>query len=214
MGRIITVKGTGTASAKPDQVILKMNLKTSHNDYPKCMKLADTRCSILQSALKKTGFSAEEIKTADFRIKQDYHYGKNHEKIMDDWQCFHSLKVEFPLDIPRLKQILGSIASCGVQMEFSLDFTVSDGNALQKAMLANAAVDARQKAEILCSASGVKLGNLLEINYSWGELNIISHTDYEEDLTIGSPFATECMSDIAPEDINVRDTATFIWAIE
>lgn len=52
MNRVITVKGTGRASAKPDQVVLKMNLNTTHEDYLECMKLADSRCAALQNLLK------------------------------------------------------------------------------------------------------------------------------------------------------------------
>ena len=130
MGRIITVKGTGRASAPADQVILNMELKTLHRDYMQCMSIADSKCALLQATLAKDGFSADDIKTADFKIRQDYHYGKNSAKIMNDWECHHSLKVEFPLDIPRLQQILMNIASSGVQLEFSADFTLSAGKKL------------------------------------------------------------------------------------
>ena len=216
MGRIITVKGTGRASAPADQVILNMELKTLHRDYTQCMSIADSKCALLQATLAKDGFSADDIKTADFKIRQDYHYGKNSAKIMDDWECHHSLKVEFPLDIPRLQQILMNIASSGVQLEFSVDFTLSDGNALQEEMLSDAAANARKKAEILCAASGVKLGDLLEINYSWGELSIISDTEYHGDFDYMALPAKNCYPGPAftPEDIDIKDTATFVWAIE
>lgn len=215
MSRTITVKGTGRATAKPDLVILKITLETLYFDYMKCMKLAEERSRILLAAFKKNSFKAEDVKTADFHIRQEYHYGKNSEKIMDGWKCTQVLKVEFPLDVIRMKEILGSVVSCGVQFELSIDFTVSDGNALQEEMLADAARNARKKAETLCAASGAKLGDLLAINYSWGELNIYSHTDYEEDINEDRiRFCTMEAPDITPEDIDVKDTATFVWAIE
>ena len=119
------------------------------------------------------------------------------------------------MDIDRLKKITGDIASGKIDLEFSLDFTVSDKDALQKDMLVDATRNARQKAEILCAASGTKLGDLLEIHFSWGELNIISHTDYEADFTcMPAPQANAPGPDFTPEDINIKDTATFVWAIE
>lgn len=57
-------------------------------------------------------------------------------------------------------------------------FYCLDPSAVNKELLKSATVNAREKAEILCEASGVKLGELLTIDYNWGELNIISHTDY------------------------------------
>ena len=212
MKKTITVRGTGKVSASPDKVIFKMTLKTSHADYRKCMKLADTRSDLLKSALMKKNFSEEDIKTADFNIKQDYHWGKNNIKIIDEWYCSHVLKVEFPFDIVHLREILDAVTSCGIQFEISLDFTVEDSEALEEKMLENAAKDARKKAELLCIASGAKLGELLSINYSWGEINIISHTEYEGEFDDCLPPGAA--PGIVPEEIKVKDSATFIWAIE
>ena len=39
-------------------------------------------------------------------------------------------------------------------------------------LLINATENARAKAEILCKASGSTLGQLLNIDYNWGELNV------------------------------------------
>ncbi|MCD8123982.1 MAG: hypothetical protein LUE23_02965 [Lachnospiraceae bacterium] len=46
-------------------------------------------------------------------------------------------------------------------------------------------LDAQRKAEILCEASGVKLGQLLNVDYNWGELEIYSNTQYK--------LSEECM---------------------
>ena len=70
----------------------------------------------------------------------------------------------------------------------------------------------RNKAEILCKASGVTMGDLIAIDYNWGELDIYSHTRYDccEDAM---PLMAKSI-DIDPDDIDVSDTATFIWEIK
>ena len=57
---------------------------------------------------------------------------------------------------------------------------------------------------------------LQEINYSWGELSIISDTEYHGDFDYMALPAKNCYLGPAftPEDIDIKDTATFAWAIE
>ena len=78
----------------------------------------------------------------------------------------------------------------------------------------SATKNAREKAEILCNASGRKLGDLLSIDYNWGELNVYSDTGYGVEracLMKASPSLQNI--DIEPDDIDTRDSATFVWEI-
>ena len=84
----------------------------------------------------------------------------------------------------------------------------------KKELLSSAARNAREKAEILCEASNAKLGALLTINYDWKEVNIFSGTDYKFDkCSFEVCEEAEPSIDINPENIESRDTATFIWEI-
>lgn len=72
--------------------------------------------------------------------------------------------------------------------------------------------NAREKAEILCAASGAKLGELLSIDYNRVELHLYSATDYDVESKCMMLGAADDM-DIEPEEIKARDTATFAWEI-
>lgn len=55
-----------------------------------------------------------------------------------------------------------------------------------------------------------------KIDYNWGELNIYADTRYdmaEDCLMEAAPMMPRAI-DIEPDDIDVRDTATFVWEIE
>ena len=70
------------------------------------------------------------------------------------------------------------------------------------------------KADILAKSAGVNLGEILRIDYSWSEHHFYSNTDMKvaEDMLYLSEAAPMAV-DIEPEDINVSDTATVVWAI-
>lgn len=81
-------------------------------------------------------------------------------------------------------------------------------------MLRSATINAKRKAEILCEASGVELGQLLAIDYNWGELDIYSHTRYDmADECLAAPKMMSSI-EIEPDDIETSDTATFVWEIK
>ena len=56
------------------------------------------------------------------------------------------------------------------------------------------------------------MGDLIAIDYNWGELDIYSRTRYDccED---SMPLMAKSI-DIDPDDIDVSDTATFVWEIK
>ena len=90
------------------------------------------------------------------------------------------------------------------------------GTAINEEMLRSATANAKRKAEILCDASGMELGTLLSIDYNWGELNVYSNTRYDmEEECLAAPMMAKCAEiDMEPDDIDVSDTATFVWEIK
>lgn len=214
--RTITVKGIGAVSVKPDLIVLRLSMETAGYEYDAAMKAAAEKIDFLNKALEAAGFEKKSAKTADFRVRADYERlndGKgNYTSVFMGYKCRHELKIEFDFDTKRLAKALSEISKCIAKPEISIDFTVKDSSAVSGELLKAAVKNAREKAEILCAASGAKLGELLSIDYNWGELHLYSATDYDVEGKCMMLSAADDM-DIEPEEIKARDTATFEWAI-
>ncbi len=214
--RTITVKGIGAVSVKPDLIVLRLSMETAEYEYDAAMKAAAEKIDFLNKALEAAGFEKKSAKTADFRVRADYdrrNDGKgNYTSVFMGYKCRHELKIEFDFDTKRLAKALSEISKCIAKPEISIDFTVKDSSAVSGELLKAAVKNAREKAEILCAASGAKLGELLSIDYNWGELHLYSATDYDVEGKCMMPGAADDM-DIEPEEIKARDTATFAWEI-
>lgn len=214
--RTITVKGIGTVSVKPDLIVLRLSMETAEYEYDAAMKAAAEKIDFLNKALEAAGFEKKSAKTADFRVRADYdrlNDGKgNYTSVFMGYKCRHELKIEFDFDTKRLAKALSEISKCIAKPEISIDFTVKDSSAVSGELLKAAVKNAREKAEILCAASGAKLGELLSIDYNWGELHLYSATDYDVEGKCMMSGAADDM-DIEPEEIKARDTATFAWEI-
>ena len=217
MAKTITVKGIGRASAKPDYVVLSMTLESKHKDYDKAMAIAADHIQHLTDTLCGIGFEKGSVKTTNFNIRTDYdrvkdRYGK-YESVFSGYEVTHNLKLSFDFAMDRLSQALSAIAGCLSHPQLSIAFTVKDATAINEEMLRSATANARRKAEILCEAAGVTMGDLVAIDYNWGELDIYSHTRFDCCEEAMAPMMAAKAIDIDPDDIDVSDTATFVWEI-
>ena len=219
MPRTITVKGMGNVKTAPDYVVVSMNLETQDMEYEETMEQAAHQIDYLNTSLEAVGFKKKSVKTTNFNVRTAYESVKdkngNYKSVFNGYVCSHRLKVEFDFDTKRLAQTLSAISKSLAKPELSIAFTVKDPSAINKELLKSATINAREKAEVLCEASDVELGDLLTIDYNWGELNIVSRTDYMlEERVMSMPMKAMADMDIEPDDIDVSDTATFVWEIK
>ena len=74
--------------------------------------------------------------------------------------------------------------------------------------------DSREKAEILTGEAGVELGQILRMDYSWGEINIRSSPIDSFEVKVMPLLDSSYDMDIEADDIDVSDTITIEWEIK
>lgn len=217
MNRIITVKGTGKVSLVPDLTVVSMTLKTVDMEYEKSMQLAADRLEKLRGALVGIGFAEKDLKTTSFNVCTEHESRRdengNYKTVFTGYACIHGLRVEFDFDNARLAGVLTAVSACIAEPDLNIRFTVRDKDAASDLLLQDAAANARRKAEILAAASGVTLGKLVSIHYNWGDLDAYSRTDVAMDRKCMAMGNGVNMS-ITPENIDLSDTAAFVWEIK
>ena len=217
--RTITVKGTGNVSARPDYIVLSLNIEAISETYDRAMTEASERIKKLQDAAVFVGYEKSDLKTTSFNVQTRYENVKdrqgNYKREFAGYACSYHLKLAFDFDSKQLAKVISAIANCGAQPEISIAFTVKNPERISEELLISATENAKTKAEILCKASGNALGQLLNIDYNWGELNVFSRTTYDVEDCIQPLMAmSKCAApEIEPDDIDVSDTVAFTWEI-
>ena len=216
--RTIHIRGIGHAAQTPDTVVLSLTLTAHNKEYSAAVTIGSQQVEMLREAIVEAGFQADDLKTINFDVRavyedEEYKEGssKRYRRNFVGFECRHDLKLTFALDNDKLNAAVDTIAISLAQPKISIAFTIKNTDAFADEILKSATLDARRKAEIICAASGVKLGKLLEIFYTWTEINV-----REEQLTVCQKYeATEDTSfDFRPEEIKGSDTVEFIWEIE
>jgi len=221
MERTITIKGVGKMKVDPDLVVLNIMVDAKEKKYADAVENATQKKEKLYNALVSVGIEKDTIKTTNYNVRTNYIYindKKNQSKRQfDGYTCEHKLKFSFDYNMKTLANVLESISNCFAEPQFDILFTVKDKDAVNEELLSIAAKNAKKKAEILCEASGAKLGKLVTINYNWSDINIFSRPplrfDDTAELSIPKHKAAASIN-ILPDSIDVSDSATFVWEIQ
>ena len=214
MDRTITVKGSAKLSLRPDYVVITMTLTAEDKDYDEAMAQGSARLDALRDALAAIGYDRKELKTTNFNVSTEYdfqndQYG-NGRRVFRGYACSHDLKLALDFDAARLGETLSAITGCEATPDLNVRFTVKDPDAVSDELLRQASENALRRAKVLAAASGVELGQLVRVDYSWGDRDFVSPTAFAAG---GMLRKAKASMDFTPEDIDVNDQATFVWEI-
>lgn len=221
MERTIKVTGKGKISVKPDTIRLKLNIDGVRVDYKDTLKMSAKHIEELKDLFEKLGFERKELKTLFFNVNTQYEQyttkdGK-WEKRFKGYKFMHWMKIEFPLDNKLLGKVLYALAHYPLSPEINILYTVADPEKCKNELLEKAIKDSKEKAEVMARAGGVNLDEILTIDYSWGEVDIV--TSPLNNMMMNSYTREMCAEsagydlNIEPDDIDVSDTVTVVWKI-
>lgn len=219
--RVIRVTGKGQIKATPDMTRITITLEGVMPDYEQTLMISSSDTEILKDLMEDMGFKRKDVKTLSFNVNTETESYKDDN---DNWRnrfigykYRHLVKVEFPSDNKRLGRILYALANNeALHPDFRFSFFVKDVEGSKNELLGKAVADAKAKAEVLSSAAGVSLQEIISIDYSWGEI------DFEFSPMREGLMLSECEDmgavgsydiDIEPDDIEMSDTVTVVWQI-
>lgn len=215
MERTIRVSGKGAISVKPDMIRLMLTLEDMYDTYEKTLEQSTVQVEILKDCFEKLGFQRTDLKTLSFNVDTEYESYQDCQKAWKrrflGYKFLHHLKIEFDADNKRLGQVLYA----PIKPEFRINYTIKDTEAAKNQLLGKAVTDSKEKAKVLTEAAGVTLGDIITIDYSWGEIAFLSEPMHKcMSLAEGCCMSSSSYDiDIEPDDIDVTDTVTVVWKI-
>ena len=220
MTRTIKVTGKSSVQASPDYTRISLCISDTLKEYDLCLEKSVEDMNIILECIKQFGFDRKELKTSSFDIhrKTEGYYDKN-----DKWrnrfigyEYTENLNFTFKNDNERLGKILYALSHLSIIPEIHISYFCSDAETIKNQLLELAIKDAKIKAEILTKASGVKLCEILDIDYSW--INITLESD---NMKFCQPqgLADYCVEssydvDFEPDDISTSDSVRITFRIE
>ena len=227
--RTIRVTGKGKISVKPDLTIISVGISGKDKEYSVMLEKSAQMIVALKKLFIEVGIDPAEVKTASFGIDTVYRtveecqndgvnipdFLREKKKIFDGYRFDHRVKVKFDSDNKLLGRILYKLGNSELNPEFDINYSIRDKEAAKNKLLEEAVADSKEKAIIITKAAGINLGEIVAIDYSWEEIELLrspvnvfkaaSRYEYEDE---------DCYPvDINPEDITAEDTVTVVWSI-
>ena len=201
-------------SVKPDYVEINVVLRTFNKSYEKAYKEAVEKNQKIIDLITKISFKKEDLKTRNFNVNSEYEsitdeQGR-YKNVFTGYTVIHELKLAFDMEMDRLSEVMVALSESQLEPELNIRFTIKNPKYISAELLKLATEDAKKKAEILCEAAGKTLGELINIDYTWTDINLYSDSDYSPRM-----MKAESVSlDMEAEEIKLEDTVDFVWELK
>lgn len=161
----ITVNGMGEASATPDMATLQIGVQSRGNTAAAAVAENNKAAQEVVDKLKEGGIPAERLQTSNFSVSPVYSNQRdpnNEGPHIIGYEARNQVIAEIH-DLDNLGKLLDAAVESGANQIDGLSFGLNDPAEANDKARAGAVEDARQKAEILAEAAGVRLGDVLSI---------------------------------------------------
>ena len=190
--------------------------------YDAALRSSAEDVAIVKDALVRAGLSRDSLKTTNFDINTHYESYRdekgNYKSRFDGYQYRQSLRFKFPIDNKTLGKVLYQLGQLDVNPEFSIYYSIEDAESAKNELLGNAIADAKKKAEVIANASGVALEEILDINYSWIDVEFKTRSYGLHDEVMMCKSAPDVNGvydiDIDPDDIDKTNNVTITFKIK
>ncbi len=218
--RIIRVTGNGKMTIKPNLTRVSIVVKGNSEKFDDAINKSSIDTDKLKSIIESLGFDRKDIKTISLDIDPDYERytdkDDNYRKRFIGYKYTHNMYIKFPIDNKVLSNLVFSFIESNLSPEFSIDYTIDDESReeYRAKIIEQSVQNAKEKAYVLAKAAGVKLGDIINIDYSDKALDYFSRRmDYSLAESKFMRSADSIDFDIEPDDIAITDNVNIVWEI-
>ena len=181
----ITAQGTATVTADPDIVSIYCSADLRGATVAEVQARVSEVVAGATEKLLSLGVGEEDIVTNYYNFYPVYDYRDSEtEPTQTGYQASHSLEVTCR-DITRLDEIVEAMTQAGMTSVNDIRFDLSNRHDLYMEALSIAVGAAREKAEVLAAASGMRLGKVSEVREN-GSGDAGYYANATEDAAMGS----------------------------
>lgn len=165
----ISITGEGKVTAIPDIANIQLGYSVEKKTVAEAQKDNTDKMNAMIEKLKKDfKIDAKDIQTASYYIYPQYDWNNN-KQTLRAYQVSQNLNLKVR-DMGNVSKIIEAAGSIGLNQVGSLSFSIDDSEKLKQEARIEALAQAKEKAEALAEATGVKLGKIISFSeYSNGD---------------------------------------------
>ena len=158
----LTMNGVGSAQIAPDMAEITLGVITEAKDAAKAHSDNAAQAARVQAAVKALGVAERDIQTTRYDFSPIYDVKDNGRSVTTGYTVTNAIVVKVR-NLANVGKVIDAALANGANRVDSLEFSASDPSAAKDAALADAARDARSKADAVARALGVRIVRILNV---------------------------------------------------
>ena len=159
----VTVAGSGTVSATPDQAEITTGVVTQAATAAQAMAANSQAMERLLQSLANLGIGPRDIQTTNISVSPQRRAPKEGQPPeITGYEVSNQVRVKVR-DLARLGQVLDRQVSQGANLVYGIHFGLQEPAPLLDEARKRAMADARRRADLYAAAAGLKVGRVLSV---------------------------------------------------
>jgi len=209
--RTITVTSTATVTAKPDEAVVNLGVRSEDPDSATAMAQNAKDMQAVLDALKAAGIPEADVQTLDLRLDQHV-ANRGQPSEQRSFVATNSVQVTIR-DLGTIGRVIDAAVSAGADSVNDIRFQLADPNTIRTDALTQAVKGARTKADALALAAGATVVRVVTIDEQAFRAPVY-HAPYDG-LALGSVAAMPAPTPVvAPDSLQVSVTVDVVWEID
>lgn len=159
---IIAISGEGRVTGIPDIATIQVGLITEKSDVKTAQKENTDKLNRLIETLKKMEVEDKDIQTSYYNIYPQYDWTDG-KQVLRGYQVSQGVSIKIR-NLSKVGDMLGAAGEGGANQVSGLTFNIDDPEKLRQEARLKALENAKEKAEALAEAAGVKLGKVVSFS--------------------------------------------------
>lgn len=212
----LSVSAEGKVKAVPDLASIEIGVVTNATTAAEAQNQSIKKINDIIEFTKKQGVAREDISTSQFSIypQQDYREGQGS---ITGYQANQSISIKVrgvDQSTEQLSKVLGGVTAAGANQINGVNLTFDDPDKLRGQAREQAITKARQKAQELADAAGLRLGRVINVSESVGGGYPIPY-GYAESAGIGGPGDAKSVApNLEPGQQDITANMTVIFEVK
>lgn len=161
----LNVSATGFAEGTPDRALVSAGVVQQGKTAREAMMANATLMTAVFDELEAAGIPKKNITTSQLSLQPQYDYRDRRKPTITGYEARNTVSVKSD-DIEQVGPMLDALVRAGVNNINQVQFSVKDPKAILDKAREDAIRDAKEKAQQMAEAAGVKLGPLLSMSES------------------------------------------------
>ena len=197
----INASGQGRREVAPDKATIVLGVETRSKTPAAAASANADRMTRIRAALTRAGVAEKDISTARYSLH--FEHGRNP---ADTQYVATNMVTVVTRQLDQVGRIIDTGLGAGANNINSLFYDLTDRSSAEAGALGDAVADARRQAEVMATAAGGRLGDLIDLGTQAPQ-----YQPYAADVAYRMTAAQSAPTPVSPGTVTVTASVTGRW---